>query len=220
MEKESREFLEGVYPYFIILENLNINLQQLIRQNADNQPHDNQELFFKICSDLIRLYPVKIPKDDDGNFELTKACINNRTGILLLGKYIPFLKKEYNRLLIEDKCVVALSEILTIRNKYVHEPHNMHFSYSVGGATSCTIGMYYKDKLLSVSTIWLTNILCELNLIFDKIKCLYMDVMSKCDDKYKEYPCYLKVNNCNLLKYNEGYAKVSWNYIAMNNEDF
>ena len=220
MDNKSKEFLEGVYSYFVILENINLNLQQLIKQNMENQPHENQELLYKICSDLIRIYPVKIPKDSDKNWMFSKARIDNRTGILLLSNHIPFLKEEYNRLLNEDKCVVALSEILTIRNKYIHEPHNMHFTYYVGGATSCTIGMYYENKLLSVSTIWLTNIICELNLIFEKIKNLYMDVISKCDDKYKEYPCYLKIYNCQLLKYNEGYAKLPWDYITMNNENF
>lgn len=220
MEKESREFLEGVYPYFVILENLNINLQQLIRENTKNQPHENQELFYKICSDLIRLYPVKIPKDSDKNWLYSKARVDNRTGILLLSNYIPFLQDEYNRLLNEDKCVVALSEILTIRNKYVHEPHNMHFSYYIGGITSCTVGMYYKEELLSVSTIWLTNIICELNLIFEKIKDLYMDAISKCHDKYKEYPCYLKIYNCHLSKYNKSYAKLPWCYITIDDESF
>ena len=147
MDKEYRLFLEGVYPYFIILENLNVELQQLIRQNTENQPHENQELFYKICSDLIRLYPIKFAKNSDGSRAIEKAYIDKTAGILLLSKYIPFLQDEFNRLLKEENCIVALSEILTIRNKYVHEPHNMRFSYYVGGATSCTIGMYYKDEL-------------------------------------------------------------------------
>ena len=220
MEKENRMFLEGVYPYFVILENLNVALQQLIRQNTENQPHENQELFYKICSDLIRLYPIKIPKNSDGFWEFKKAHIDKTTGILLLSNYIPFLQDEFNRLLKEKKCIVAFSEILTIRNKYTHEPHNMRFSYYIGGDTSCTIGMYYKDKSLSISTIWLTNIICELNLIFERIKALYMDVISKCDDKYKEYPCYLKIYNCHLSKYNEYYNKLPWRYISMDDEDF
>lgn len=219
MEIEKRKFLEGVYPYFVILDNLNIELLQLIRQNTENQLHENQELFYKICSDLIRLYPIKFDKNSDGSRAIETAHIDKGTGILLLSKYIPFLQDEFNRLIKDEKCTVAFSEILTIRNKYTHEPHNMRFSYYIGGDTSCTIGMYYKDKSLSISTIWLTNILCELNLIFERIKDLYMDVISKCDDKYKEYPCCMKIYNCHLSKYNEYYNKLPWRYIIMDDED-
>ena len=159
MDEKTREFLDGVYPYFQILENINTNLLQLINTCTDNQPYQNEELFYQIASDLIRLYPY-----DQRRKDIKLDC-----GILLLRKHIPFLKNEYCRMLTNKQCIKALDAIVKVRNKYEHQPHNLRFGFSICGNSSCTMTICYKEKSWTMSAINLTNIVYDLNNIFDKI---------------------------------------------------
>lgn len=208
MDNKTKEFLEGVFPYFKILDNINKNLTQLINNNVDNSPYENEELFYQISSDLIRIYPYR-------KFDKT---IKIGTGILLLREYMPFLKDEYQSLLENDKCVQALNNILEIRNKYEHEPHNLRFAFSVGGKTSCSVSVHYKNKLLTLSTLWLTNIVYSLNKIFITIQDLYLQTIEECDSRYKEYPCYKTICSIDLVEYNKKYNYVPWEHIMIDND--
>ena len=82
----------------------------------------------------------------------------------------------------------------------------MSFAYSVGGKNSYSIGMYYKDKLLTTSTITLTNIIFELNIIFEKIKKCYVEIVNSFGEKYKEYPCYKSIREMRITEYNKRYT--------------
>ena len=209
MDENTRELLEGVYPYFIILDNVNRKLIGLIDTNKEKLPHQNEELFYQIVSDLIRVYPYSQKKVD--------IKLNN--GILLLREHIPFLIDEYRKLLDNEQCVKALNIILKVRNKYEHEPHNMQMAFCVGSNTSCSMMVYYKDQILPMSTIWLTNIIYELNEIFVKIKELYMQTINKCDEKYKQYPCCTTIYNINFLRYNQQYNRLPWSAITICDDD-
>lgn len=218
MEEDKREFLEGVYPYFKILEKLNCNLQELISTNVNNEPYKNEELFYLIASDLIRLFPVKVPWKE-GERDYANANIDEKCGILLLNKHIPFLKAEYKKILNDGECKKAFAMILIIRNKYIHEPHNIHHVLMVGSNTSCSMSVNYKDELLPISTIWLTNIVYELNLVFEKIKQEYINQISTCDEKYKSYPCYKNICSIDLMAYNKKYTRMPWGYINVLSEN-
>lgn len=194
IEDQAKALVESTYPYFKILDTINSNLLKLIQTNSDCLPYENEELFYQISSDLVRLLPYKIPwKDNKPDFE--KAHIDHKSGIVLLKSVISFLYDEYQKILINPKCLKALHLIQIIRNKYVHEPHNIHFSFSVGSKTSCSMGLHYKNKSYSISTIWLTNIVYDLNLIFIKLQNLCVQKMNACDPKYQEYPCFQFIKN-------------------------
>lgn len=217
MDEQTLNFLNGVYPYFKMLEKTNLTFQELIDENTKNSPYQNEQLLYTIVTELIRVYPVKIPKTEDGNVDYQKVYIKN-DGILLLKQYIPFLKEDYKKIIANKSCIDALQVLLLIRNKYTHEPHNMQFSYSVGDENSCSIGMYYKDKLLTTSTTTLTNIIFELNIIFEKIKKLYIETVDSLDEKYKEYPCYKTISEMTLTEYNGNYTRLPWSRAVFNEE--
>ena len=69
-----------------------------------------------------------------------------------------------------------------------------------------------------MSTIWLTNIVCELNTVFQKIKTFCIQEMSILGDKYDEYYCYQFVREMALEEYNRKYNRMPWEYIIINEE--
>jgi len=218
MDDNAKKLIEGVCPYFKILKTINLRLQELIEKNKDNQPYDNEELFYYITSDLIRVLPVKGSAWENGK----KYCLpslDRESGIMLLRKNIDFLESEYDKFIKNEKCRQALGYILTIRNKYVHQPHNLSFCFSVGGNTSCSMGIYFKDKLQSISTIWLTNIVRDLNLVFEKIRQKCLSCAENCDPKYKEYPCYKIIYETSFEDYNRKYDIMPWNYIEIKTKE-
>ena len=214
MDEKTKELLEGVYPYFKILENVNIHLRELISKNIDNKPYDNTELFYYIATDITRLLPIKGYAWENGK----KYCLpslDRRSGILLLSNKIDYLESEYKKFIENKKCRQALGYILTIRNKYVHQPHNLAFCFSVGGKTSCSMGIYFKDKLQSISTIWLTNIVRDLNRIFEKIRLQCLSDAENCESKYKDYPCYIFIQDTSFEEFNRSYDTMPWDYIEI-----
>ena len=73
-------------------------------------------------------------------------------------------------------------DLHTIRNKYTHEPHNMRFSFSTGGVSICSMGIYYKKKLLNISTISLSPLVYYLNKTFYQLR---ENILLECS-KYNE----------------------------------
>lgn len=217
MDEQTQVFLNGVYPYFKMLEKINLTFQELVAENTKNSSYQNEQLLYTIVTELIRLYPVKIRKDENGNIEYSKVKFSN-DGILLLKQYIPFLEQDYKKIISNKNCIDALQVLLLIRNKYTHEPHNMSFACSVGGENSYSIGMYYKDELLTTSTTIIINIIFELNVIFEKIKTLYIEMVNSYDGKYKEYPCYKTISEMRIEEYNKNYIRLPWDYVAFNKE--
>ena len=65
MESENRKFLNNLYPYFKMLDNINNDLTKVIRSNTDNDPYQNEELFYNITSELLRLLPYKYIEKED-----------------------------------------------------------------------------------------------------------------------------------------------------------
>ncbi len=211
MDEQTREFLNNLYPYFKMLEKINLTFQKLVAENTKNSPYQNEQLLYTLVTELIRIYPVKIPKTANGNVDYPKVHIK-KDGVLLLKQYIPFLEEDYKKIIANKNCIDALQVLLLIRNKYTHEPHNMSFACSVGGENSYSIGMYYKDELLTTSTTVLINIIFELNIIFQKIKKLYMETVDLFDENYKEYPCYKTISEMTIIEYNKNYTRLPWDY--------
>lgn len=209
MDKETRAFLDGVYPYFKILEGANKKLRDLLDNSYDKAPHENEELFYQIASDIIRLYP----------YSKKEKNIKNGCGILLLKQHISFIVDDYQKLLENSKLVSALNTILEVRNKYEHEPHNISFASSLSSSNSCSMRVQYKDRYLSLSTTWMTNIIYDLNTIFEKIKDLYMQTMDNCDAKYREYPCYKTICNIDFKKYNQNYKYEPWYSVMIDDSE-
>ena len=97
MESETTKFLNNLYPYFKMLDNINNGLTKLIRSNKDNDPYQNEELFYNITSELLRLLPYKYNEKDKS------MILDNKSGILLLADKIDYIENKYKKILNFDR---------------------------------------------------------------------------------------------------------------------
>lgn len=199
--KEEIKFLNDLYPYFKMLDNINNDLTKVMKNNKDNDYYQNEELFYNITSELLRLLPYKYIEKDD------KLELDKKSGILLLNKKIDYIEEKYRKIIDFDEFHDVLKDINKIRNKYIHEPHNISYAFSVSGTSVCSMGLYYKTQLLSISSVSLTPIVYYLNKIFEMIKNDAMKFIEK-NEKYKEYPYYKTFINFD-------YSRNRWNYTIL-----
>lgn len=203
MDIVTKETLNGIVVYAKILNDINLKFHILIEDNIEKQFHENEQLFYEVISEIMRMIPIK---KDKGSPQI--VGLDSNSGILLLRTEVDFLLEEYQRIINNDIYRIILQDISIVRNKFIHEPHNVNAAFYVGGKTSCSMGVYYKDRLCSVSTLKLNNIIYELNTIFDKLKTFFSEEVDKCGEQYKEYPCYVAMMNYDFRKYNKDYPLV------------
>ncbi len=164
MEKENDLSLMNYYYYFKMLYNINVALTTIMDGDSTRSIYENEELFYIISSEMLRLLPYSYSKVED-KFELDCKC-----GILLLPQTKMFVQEKYNKIICFEPLYKILKDILKIRNKFMHEPHNISCAFSIGGFSNCSMGLYYKKNLLSISTISLMPIVYYLNKVFSEIK--------------------------------------------------
>lgn len=172
MEKDNVINLKDYYPYFKMLYNINDTLIKL-KQSNTSSIYENEELFYTITSELMRLLPYKRRREDG------KLVLDEKSGILLLSYRKDYFKDRYNKIISFDSFSHVLNDVLTIRNKYIHQPHNISCAFSVGGTFNCSMGLYYKSQLLSISTISLMPVVYYLNKTFNYIK---NEIIKNADD--------------------------------------
>lgn len=190
------EFLNGLCPYFRMLDKINLLLLKSMNENTKLEPYQNEDIFYELVSELMRLLPYKF---DNGQIVL------QNDGIVQLKERLDFIEKEYNEILMKSNYFDIFKNVWRIRNKFIHEPHNINFVMSVGGSSSCSMNLYYKHELLSIGTVELTGIVYKLNIIFEKVKQLFLEIIEKCDNKYKEYPYYKTIMSYDFKGYNKNY---------------
>lgn len=205
MDEDTRIFLEGVYPYFRILEKINEGFLRLIKENIDNEPCERLDILYVILSDLMRVFPIRCTYNSETKQKEYEVDIDS--GILLLREYIPFILESYNEILLEAGSFELFNTIAKVRNKYTHEPHNIRFKFSLGSVKDYSVTVVYKGEVLTISTYQLIKIIIKLNSIFEDIKKLYLQKIETCDSKYKEYPCYQYIFNFTLSRFTEEYSK-------------
>ena len=203
MDIATKDTLNGIAVYAKILNDINLKFHVLIKGNIEKQFHENEQLFYEIISEIMRMIPLKKKR---GSEEI--VGLDSKSGILLLQTEVGFLLEDYQRIINSDINKMILQDMSIVRNKFIHEPHNINAAFYVGGKTSCSMGVYYKDRLCSVSTLKLNNIIYELNKIFDKLKIFFVEEVDKCEEQYKEYPCYVAMMNYDFGKYNKDYSLV------------
>lgn len=203
MDIVTKETLNGIAVYAKILNDINLKFHVLIEDNTEKLFHENEQLFYEIISEIMRMIPVKKKR---GSEEI--VGLDSKSGILLLQMEVSFLLEDYQRIINSDINKMILQDMSIVRNKFIHEPHNINAAFYVGGKTSCSMGLYYKDRLCSVSTLKLNNIIYELNKVFDKLKTFFAEEVDRCGEQYKEYPCYVAMMNYDFRKYNMDYPLV------------
>ena len=201
MENETTKFLNNLYPYFKMLDKINNVLTKVIRSNKDNDSYQYEELFYNITSELLRLLPYKYNQKDKS------IILDNKSGILLLDDKIDYIESKYTKILNFDRFNDVLKDVHKIRNKYIHEPHNISYAFSVGDTSICSMGLYYKTQLLSISSVSLASIVYYLNKIFEMIRKDAIKLIEK-NEIYKEYPYYET-----FMKFD--FSRKSWNYTIL-----
>ena len=197
MSKDNIDFLNNLCQYFRMLNKINLLLIKSMNENIKLEPYENEDIFYELVSELMRLLTYK--------FCDNKIVLQN-DGIIQMKEKLNFIENDYNEILMKANYFDIFKNVWRIRNKFIHEPHNINFVMSVGGSSSCSMSLYYKHELLSIGTLELTGIIYKLNIIFDKIKKLFLEIIDKCDDKYKNYPYYKKIMSYDFKKYNKNYT--------------
>lgn len=196
MDIEIKEYLSNLFTYMSIMDSINKKLNKLIKNNIKNSPEKNMSLFYDLVSETMRIMPYSYN-------EKKNVLYLKDDGILLLKNKLSYIEQDYKKILEKKSLKKSLINIYNVRNKFMHEPHNLSFGFSVGGQISYSIGINYKNELQELSTIDLQVIVKELNLIYEKIKQEFISTVKRYDKEYIKYPIYKKTLLYKFSNYNK-----------------
>jgi len=194
---KNNEWIRHIYTYFRMLEKINNTLKITINNNINMSEEEKEDNFFEMTTQLLRLMPFKV---DNGITRLEKD------GILKINGLKKSIKPKYENIL--NKYNDILCKIIRVRNKFIHEPHNIKWSFIVGGNTSCSIGFHYKLELISISTMDVANIVYELNNIMNEIQTKANDVIKDFEEERRTHPYLLKIMSFDFKKHNSEYTRI------------
>ena len=203
MDSVEKIWLNGIYPYFRILKRINELLIMLIKENYSIE--QQEDCFLELTSELLRILPFKLERDEKSKM-ITEIKLLDKSGILLLKKYFKDLKEDYTQII--NNNFVSLVQIIKIRNKYIHEPHNIKCICFVCGGNSARAGFKYKNEKLDLNTDSLIKIIKEINSVFIKIKIKFEKYVEKLDEKDKNHPYVLNMKKNYLLDYNKNISEL------------
>lgn len=206
MDTETKEYLSNLFTYMEIMDSINKKLNKLIKNNIKNSPEKNMSLFYDLVSEIMRIMPYSYNEKKD-------ILHLKDDGILLLKNKLSYIEQDYKTILKKKSLKKSLINIYNVRNKFTHEPHNLSFGFSVGGQTSYSIGIKYKDELQELSTIDLQVIVKELNLIYEKIKQEFICIVKNYDKEYRKYPIYKKTLLYKFNNYNKNILLINMKVI-------
>lgn len=206
MDTETKEYLSNLFTYMEIMDSINKKLNKLIKNNIKNFPEKNMSLFYDLVSEIMRIMPYSYNEKKD-------ILHLKDDGILLLKNKLSYIEQDYKTILEKKSLKKSLINIYNVRNKFTHEPHNLSFGFSVGGQTSYSIGIKYKDELQELSTIDLQVIVKELNLIYEKIKQEFICIVKNYDKEYRKYPIYKKTLLYKFNNYNKNILLINMKVI-------
>ena len=189
MNEEDREWFNGIYPYLKMLVKINYKLDELVKDNNDEKVIEHEaDIFFDLSSELIRLLPFKLDYDESKEVTMGITLVK-KDGILLLKNHFDEIENDYKEII--DKYFADLVQIIKIRNKYIHEPHNIKCDCFVFGRDHAYASFKYKEENYELSTDSLVEIVDQLNNSFKKI-----------EKKFK-----LKINDLDIIERDHPYIK-------------
>ena len=190
MNEEQRVWMNGIYPYLRMLVRINENFLKLSNRLTEKNTED---IFFDMSTDLLRLLPYKI-KDE-------KVCILIllNDGIIKLKKYFDFLKEDYKKIL--EKHSNILIDIIKIRNKYIHEPHNINWTGYLYSENNCYMEFLYENEIYQMNTEDLKKIIFQLNSIFIEIQEKFRTEINNLSNDMQDHPYIESIISINLIDY-------------------
>lgn len=198
MNDEDKVWFNGIYPYFRMLKRLNELI--IILTNNNYNIELQEDYFFEFTNEFMRILPYKVSKEKN-EIELQKD-----DGIMLLKKYFLFLEKDYDNILNNNFAI--LNEIIKIRNKFIHEPHNIKCVCSTWGRKTSQVIFKYKSEFFELDTDRLIKIIAALNITFGKIKDMFFEKVNELEEKDKDHPYILNVSKYDFNSYNRKYERI------------
>ena len=174
MDENYKKYLDYMYCYFEILNNIVKTFNSISYKTDENDPFYNSKHFFDITTQLLRLLPYKYVNEE---IEL------KHDGIFLLDYNVEFICEKYSKIIYNDKYSKILRSVWRVRNKYMHEPHLIRHSFSLEGGASSSIGFIYKNESLFISTIELAPIIYYLCKIFGYLRKIIIDSLNFCTEE-------------------------------------
>lgn len=199
MKEEDKIWFNGVYPYFRMQKEINNLLILLKKFNTDME--EREDNFLKLTTELLRILPFKIDVDKKDNSIITGIHLLMNDGILLLNNYFPYLKNDYNNII--NTYFIDLVQIIKIRNKYIHEPHNIKCTMFLCGGNNAKAGFKYKEEYYELNTDSLIKIIKEINKVFEKIKEKFRNKVDELSDEEQSHPYIQNVFNYYFENYNK-----------------
>ena len=199
MKEEDKIWFNGVYPYFRMQKEINNLLILLKKFNTDME--EQEDNFLKLTTELLRILPFKIDVDKKDNSIITGIHLLMNDGILLLNNYFPYLKNDYNNII--NTYFIDLVQIIKIRNKYIHEPHNIKCTMFLCGGNNDKAGFKYKEEYYELNTDSLIKIIKEINIVFNKIKEKFRNKVDELSDEEQSHPYIQNVFNYYFENYNK-----------------
>lgn len=196
MNQKDKIWVNGIYPYFRILKRINNLLVLLIKENYNME--QQEDVFLELTSELLRILPFKLEQNKE---TIIGIKLLNKSGILLLEKYFKDLNNDYVQIINDN--FVSLVQIIKIRNKYIHEPHNIKCICFICGGKSTRAGFKYKNENLDLNTDSLVKIIREINCVFYKIQIKFEKYINNLDEDEQNHPYILNMKNNYLLDYNK-----------------
>lgn len=198
MNEEDKIWFSGVYSYFRMQKEIN-NLLILLKKFNPNM-EEQEDNFLRLTTELLRILPFKLEVDKKDNSIITGIYLLVNDGILLLSKEFSFLENDYNNII--NTYFVDLVQIIKVRNKYIHEPHNIKCTMFLCGGKNAKAGFKYKEEYYELNTDSLIKIIKEINCVFRKIQTKFEDVVERLNEKDKNHPYIENMKNNYFLDYN------------------
>ena len=199
MLEEDKIWINGIYPYFRIQKEIN-NLLILLKKFNTNI-EEQEDNFLKLSTELLRILPFKLDYDKSNRNIVIGVHLLVDDGILLLKNYFPYLVNDYNNII--NKYFVDLVQVIKIRNKYIHEPHNINCTMFVCGGNNAKAGFKYKEEYYELNTYSLIKIVKEINMVFNKIKEDFKNKVDKLSSEEKAHRYIINVFNNYFDDYNK-----------------
>jgi len=170
------KYITQIVVYFNILHEINRKFNLILSEGYNINPYKVESMLKEITFDIYVIMPF-YRKKRTSNLKLSQ------NGPLLIRRKRRFLSSSYNCILESKPLNKTLKDLLLIRNKSIHEAHNIRYMYSVGSKSSQIFGLKYREKCLNINTITLTPIIWYLNVTFEVLRDYVISIL----DKYPHY---------------------------------
>ena len=197
MDKEDKVWFDGVYPYFRMLKKIN-ELLLLLKENNPKM-EEQEDNFLELTSELLRLIPYKIEYDKDEDI-ITGIKLLKSDGIMLLSEYLNDIESDYDIILKDN--FVELVQIIKIRNKYIHEPHNIRCVCFTCGSNNTDACFEYRETIYELNTEKLVEIIKKLNDVYKKIELKFLNKVNELEENEKNHSYILNMKNNYFKDYN------------------